>query len=132
MHLSTTVLRLLCAEQISDEQIAIMLDSASLTRVRGANRRYFHWLFRVEGDEVLWMQYFDLVEVDQQDKDKIRMLEDHDTCEGAGCHDCGWVGQIGRWVSDKAVAPGAHPLPQRAEGVFKQGQSKHLDRRRTR
>jgi hypothetical protein len=98
MTFSEQVLRVLRFERISEEELAKMLEKAAITRIRGFNRRYFHWLFKIQGDTLVEMQRVDIVEVG---KGKTRMLEDHESCAGKGCRGCGWVGQIGRWITDK-------------------------------
>ncbi|MGO9008835.1 MAG: hypothetical protein ACLQPN_01935 [Bryobacteraceae bacterium] len=78
----------------------MMLENAAITRLRGFNLRYFHWLFKVEGDVLVAMQQVQIREVGTG---STRMLEDHEACEGRACRACGWMGQIGRWVTDKAL-----------------------------
>lgn len=55
------------------------------------------------------------VQVRETGSGTTRMMEDHDACEGKGCRGCGWVGQIGRWVTDKAL-PIHAPLHLKASG----------------
>jgi hypothetical protein len=100
MKLSEQVLKVLRSEAIGEAELAEMLRESCITRIRGANQRYFHWLFRVEGGSLKWMQHADVMEVGDG---QTRMLEDHEDCAGEGCHDCGWVGKIGRWITDKPV-----------------------------
>jgi hypothetical protein len=50
-------------ETISESELAEMLENAAITRLRGFNRRYFHWLFKIEGDTLVEMQHKDMVEV---------------------------------------------------------------------
>jgi hypothetical protein len=40
-----------------------MVDEAAITRLRGFNRRYFHWLFKIQRDSVEEMQHVDLLKV---------------------------------------------------------------------
>ena len=113
MELSDQVLRVLSFERISEGELAEMLRKAAITRRRGFNRRYFHWIFKTEGDVLVAMQRLEVIGIGKGD---TRMLEDHDACEGQGCHECGWIGQVGRWVSDRQVASGVHPLPKSVHG----------------
>lgn len=100
---SDRVRRVLTGERISDDELADMLRLAAKTKIRGFTRRYFHWLFRVDGDRLEDMQYADLVQVG---KGVSPMTEEHEPCMGLGCRGCGWSGQVVRWITDK-------PLPQR-------------------
>ncbi len=103
MELSEQVLRVLRFEKISEEELAKMLGRACITSLRGFNRRYYHWIFKVQGDTLVEIQRADLLEVGKVGKGKTRMMEEHDACAGRGCRACGWVGQIGRWVADKKL-----------------------------
>jgi len=98
--LSAKVERVILAEKISAQELEYMLYYAAITRLRGFNRRYFHWLFLVKNDVLLDMQH---VELTQVGRGHTKMLEDHDACDGQGCVGCGWVGQIARWIKDKAA-----------------------------
>jgi hypothetical protein len=100
MNLSEQVLRVLRFEEISEEQLRLMLDRAAITRLRGFNRRYFHWLFKVQGDMLVEIQHVEMLEVG---RGSTKMLEEHDPCAGMGCRECGWVGQFGRWITDKKL-----------------------------
>jgi hypothetical protein len=82
-----------------------MLKLAAITSLRGFNRRYFHWLFKLQGDALVDMQHVQMSEVGRGD---TCMLEDHEECKGQGCSMCGWIGRIGRRVEDK-VAPAYQP-----------------------
>src|ERR1035441_10535513 len=113
MELSDQVLRVLSFERISEGKLAEMLKRAAITRLRGFNRRYFHWIFKTEGDVLVAMQHVEIIEIGNGN---TRMLEDHDACDGAGCHGCGWIGQVGRWGSDRQVATGMHPVPKSVHG----------------
>jgi hypothetical protein len=101
MKLSEKVLRVLRGEKISEAELREMLQDAVITSVRGFNMRYFHWLFRMQGDNLEAMEYADLPSVG---KGVTKMLEDHESCRGQGCRGCGWSGQIARWITDKPLA----------------------------
>jgi len=101
MQISTKVLRVLQAEDISPNELYRMLDELAFTSIRGCNRRYFQWLFRIDGNQLQDMQRLDLVEIGRGEN---RMLEDHESCNGEGCRDCGWIGQISRAVKDTTAA----------------------------
>lgn len=101
MQISPKVLRVLQAEKISSDELFHMLDAVAFTSIRGCNRRYFQWLFRIKDNILLDMQRLDLTEIGRGDN---RMLEDHEACDGLGCHDCGWVGQVSRAVQDSTAA----------------------------
>lgn len=97
MQISDKVLRVLQAEKISADELYHMLDSVAFTSLRGCNRRYFQWLFRIDGNQLQDMQRVELVEVG---RGRDRMLEEHEPCEGQGCRDCGWAGQVSRAIQD--------------------------------
>lgn len=99
MQISPKVLKVLQAEHISSEELYRMLDELAFTSLRGCNRRYFQWIFKLSSDGKLLedMQRLDLVEVGLGQN---RMLEEHEPCSGEGCRDCGWAGVISRAVSD--------------------------------
>jgi hypothetical protein len=101
MQISAKALRVLTAEQISAEELYRMLDEAAFTSVRGCNRRYFQWLFVVRDNVLRDMQLLEVVEVG---KGKDRMLEEHDACNGEGCRECGWIGQVSRAIADTTAA----------------------------
>lgn len=106
VQISNKVLRVLQAENISPDELQRMLDELAFTSIRGCNRRYFQWLFRMSHDGTMLqdMQRMDVVEIG---KGQNRMLEEHDACGGEGCRICGWVGQVSRAITDTtAVAMG--------------------------
>jgi hypothetical protein len=100
MQISPKALRVLQAERISPEELMHMLNDAAFTSVRGCNLRYFQWLFVKRGDVLQDMQRFELVEIG---KGPNRMLEDHDDCDGEGCAECGWAGQVSRAIVDSTA-----------------------------
>lgn len=99
MQISTKVLKVLKAENISAEELRRMLNKMALTSIRGCNRRYFQWLFQMNSTNTVLsdMQRLDVVEIG---RGQNRMLEEHEECGGEGCRTCGWVGQVSRAVQD--------------------------------
>jgi hypothetical protein len=97
MEVSKKVLRIMQEEKISAAELRQMLDDAAYTSIRGCNRRYFQWLFEVNGNVLKDMQREDLVEIGRGDN---RMLEEHEACHGEGCRECGWAGSVSRAVAD--------------------------------
>lgn len=97
MQISTKVLRVLQAEKISADELHQMLEAVAFTSIRGCNRRYFQWLFRLDGNQLQDMQRLELVEIG---RGRDRMLEEHDACDGEGCRTCGWVGSVSRAIED--------------------------------
>jgi len=122
MKLSEQVLRVICFERISEKELAVMLSEACITRLRGFNLRYFRWLFKVEGDELVSMQQVQVRETGSGDS---RQMEDHDACEGRGCKACGWVGQVGRWVTDKEL-PTYAPIHLNCWGIRRRTRQQNL------
>ena len=102
MMYSERVKQIIQAERISEEELNLMVSHSSFSSLRGFNRRYFHWLLSVEGDDdyISNMQLADYVEVG---KGVDHMIEEHEYCQGAGCSSCGWIGKIIRHISDKLI-----------------------------
>lgn len=100
MQISNRVLRVLQAEKISPDELFHMLDAVAFTSIRGCNRRYFQWLFLVKNDVLLDMQRMEMTEIGRGEN---RMLEEHESCNGQGCRDCGWVGSVSRAVQDSTA-----------------------------
>lgn len=101
MQISGKVLRVLQAEKISPDELYKMLDDVAFTSIRGSNRRYDQWLFLVEGNVLKDMQRAEVVQVGRGPN---RMLEEHEACDGEGCIECGWVGQVSRAIVDTTAA----------------------------
>jgi hypothetical protein len=103
MKVTEKVLRVLRAEHISDEELGKMLDEAAITRIEGGNARYCHWLFKTNPvtGAVEDMRLVEMVEIGQG---PAKVIEEHDACEGAGCHACGWVGSFVRRLSDETAS----------------------------
>lgn len=91
------VKRVMSVEGISPDELNLMLNRAAITSLRGFNRRYFHWVFKVHEDTVESMQSADMVEVGRG-KGKEHMSELCESCNGEGCKECGWVGSILRRI----------------------------------
>jgi len=109
MRVNVKILKILREEKISAEELGVMLDKAAITSIRGFNRRYFHWLFLMQGNVLKKMEHAQMTEIGIPYDDYDLVKEDHDLCDGKGCASCGWIGQVGRWVTDKA-APTHIPL----------------------
>lgn len=97
MRISDKVQRVLAGEHISAEELAYMVAESAVTRLRHCNRRYFNWLFLLEGTSLVDMQHVFVVEIGRGSN---RMTEEHESCEGQGCRACGWVGSVSRAVQD--------------------------------
>lgn len=98
--LSDKVKRVLKAERISQEELAHMLRHAAKCRLPNAqsyNRRYHQWVFAIDGCAVKDMRYAERLVVGSG---HARVFEEHEACNGAGCHGCGWIGSICRLVQD--------------------------------
>jgi len=100
MRISTKVLKVVQAEKISPDELLMMLRAAAFTSLRGCNLRYFQWLFVRKGDVLLDMQRVELMEIG---RGQDRMLEEHEACDGDGCRQCGWSGQVSRAVQDQTA-----------------------------
>jgi len=110
MILSDRIQQIVKAENISAEELALMVRHAAKASVRGFNRRYFHWIFQIEGEYLSDMQHSIITEIGTGDS---KINEEHFDCYGKGCHECGWVGWVNRWITDKPV-PRYGPLKLRA------------------
>jgi hypothetical protein len=101
--LSPKVKRVLQEESISQEELAHMLRHAAISRVlQGSNapafnRRYHRWVFHIEDGVVRDMRHAERVVVGVG---FTRVFEEHESCNGEGCRECGWVGSICRLVTD--------------------------------
>jgi hypothetical protein len=100
MKISEKVLKVLTVEKISPEELQHMLTEAAFTSIRGCNLRYFQWLFLKQADVLQDMQRVDLVEIGRGTN---RMMEVHDPCNGEGCRECGWAGELSRAVDDTSA-----------------------------
>ena len=99
MQLSVKVHRVLVGENISMEELHLMVEHSALTSTHeGFNRRYHHWLFEVVDGSVLNMRY---TETSKIGTGQYPQTEEHLDCGGAGCKGCGWAGEVIRMVSDK-------------------------------
>jgi hypothetical protein len=110
MRYSERVKQIIQAERISEEELNLMVSHSSFTSLRGFNRRYFHWLLSVEGDnglreicEVKYVSNMQLADYVEVGKGVDHMMEEHEHCQGAGCSSCGWIGKIIRHISDKPI-----------------------------
>jgi len=97
MSISPQVRRVLSAERISEEELALMVKRAANFRGEDCNKRYYQWAFRVKDGTVEVMRHDTLVEVGHG---STRVTEEHDACNGEGCRACGWVGSIVRGIDD--------------------------------
>ena len=87
------VQRVMQGEGISPDELMEMLRKSAITSLRGFNRRYYDWLFKIQGRSVEIMQAAEMREVG---RGKDHMVEECERCAGRGCKQCGWVGQISR------------------------------------
>lgn len=90
------VKKVIDTEGISTTELAEMVDHSAKSSQRGHNRRYHSWLFRVAPTgtvESMISTEFKVVGSGEN-----AMWEEHDACAGAGCHECGWVGEIVRKI----------------------------------
>ena len=95
LRVASRVRRVLEAEGISEPELDSMLARSAITSMRGFNRRFHHWLFKVCGREVEAMVSSSVVVVG---RGKEQMSEDCARCQGSGCSGCGWHGVIVRRI----------------------------------
>lgn len=100
MEISKKVIRVMQGEHISPAELEQMVRQAAIASAKGGfNRRFGHWLFRMspDGNQLHDMQWDQMVHVG---RGHSTMIEDHDPCDGEGCHGCGWIGKISRSFTD--------------------------------
>lgn len=86
------------AEGISPAELDHMVAHAAISSlVEGFNRRFHNWLFEVRQGEVFRMREFDMKTLGR-DRGNGSMCEECEQCEGAGCKDCGWIGEVRRFL----------------------------------
>ena len=100
MQLSDKVQRVAREENISLDELVYMVKHSAVCRQEGFNRRYYHWSLNVQGNSLVDMRYFERIEVGEGN---TSVFEEHGECAGEGCRECGWAGEIIRYVSDKVV-----------------------------
>jgi hypothetical protein len=89
MKINSKVQRVIAEEAISLPELEEMLHLAAITSQQGMNRRYYHWLFKVQGDQVLDMRTITRLQVG---KGTLPQTKLHHECDGHGCKACGWAG----------------------------------------
>ena len=83
------------------EELAYMVEHAAIySGSQDCNRRYFDWLFNVQGSRLLDMRRASLATIG---RGSATAYEEHDLCNGQGCKACGWVGEIIRRVHDTSA-----------------------------
>lgn len=107
MKISDKIQRVMASEKISSQELAYMVDHAAKITRGPFNRRYYQWLFKIRGESLEDMQYFNRIVIGVG-RDKVS--EEHEPCLGQGCKGCGWSGEIVRRISDKPI-PRHEPLP---------------------
>lgn len=102
MKLAPKVVRLLRAENIKLEELYHMVKHAAICRgFAPFNRMYHHWLFKIDGETVDDMRRTEHVTVGDPTDNWV--YEEHEACKGEGCHECGWAGEVQRYVTDLSI-----------------------------
>jgi len=94
MSISEKVKVILEAENIAVEELQRMVYSSAISA--HGHRRYFQWLFKIEGDEVVSMELDTVIDGDGEDL----QYSDCEKCEGIGCKQCGWSGISKHRITD--------------------------------
>lgn len=97
LNYTSQVGRLIEAEGISPDELQIMVESSAMCTGEGHNRRYHHWLFDSIQGKVNRMFTQEALTVGK-DSGKGFQMEDHERCDGLGCHECGYRGTVLRWL----------------------------------
>jgi hypothetical protein len=96
--MSVNIKQVQSEEGISDEELNEMVRAAAPVTHENGNRRFHHWLFKVEGDILISMCRWDMVHRDlshqRKGSDEFLVTEECALCDGDGCKQCGWVGFI--------------------------------------
>ena len=94
MKLLNQPIRVAQAEKISAEELEHMIKHSAPLTHDWANRRWMHWIFDVdmEGSVLKRMAYKEA----QGSSGSNFMYEDCEHCDGAGCKQCGWHGEVRR------------------------------------
>lgn len=94
----TRVQRILRTEGISQTELDdIAARSAINSKEEGFNRKYHQWLLLVIDGQVRDMERTDVTEVGK-DRGKGFVFDEHEVCDGQGCKDCGWRGEVKQWL----------------------------------
>jgi hypothetical protein len=85
------------AEGILPSELQEMVVRAAINRqYEGFNRRFQHWLLKIEDNHVLGMRHLEMMRLGF-DRGCGVEEEECELCDGQGCKDCGWIGQIERY-----------------------------------
>jgi hypothetical protein len=87
---SDQVLAVLKAEGITPQELDHMLSSAAITSLRNMNRRFHNWLFRYQVKEGIVNKMF----MHPPEHDRVPEWDQHWKCNGKGCKECGWSGEV--------------------------------------
>lgn len=97
--LSERVKRIARIEGISEQELLEMIRrSAPCTHDRG-NRRFHTWVFSIDKrtNECEDMASYEFFEEGQPGM-RGWVFEEHLACSGEGCRDCGWWGEVRRYL----------------------------------
>lgn len=89
------VLNVIEANNIDMATLRYMIERAAIVKHPFGNRRFVDWVFDIRGGVCHAMCRFDVLEVGKTGSQHF-VYEDHVTCNGAGCAECGWSGQVKR------------------------------------
>lgn len=88
--------RVLKEEGISPEQFEEMVKHASVySKSDRGNRRYHNWVLDIQDGVCQSMSKLQIVQIGNG---KTPMYEDCSQCDGDGCHFCGWIGEVKRFL----------------------------------
>lgn len=90
MHLSEQVKAVMLAEDITPQTLEEMVSRAALTTQRGANRRYYHWFMVYNAEEDKLEKLFQHLDCHAH----LSRWVKHQACEGRGCPECLWSGEV--------------------------------------
>jgi hypothetical protein len=92
-HLSAQVKRVMTQAAITLEELRVMIERAAIISHPVCNRRYHKWGMKIEGTKIILLRKLEMVDYSSG---AASVIEDCEECEGDGCPDCGWIGQVKR------------------------------------
>lgn len=94
-RLSSQVKRVMTQAEISQDTLVVMLSKSAVIRHPRGNRRYHDWVFDLDQTKVLRVTKIKHPVILEGDS---AMYDACEECDGNGCIDCGWSGEVIRYL----------------------------------
>lgn len=91
---SAQVKRVIKGEGISEAELDTMAKKAAINTHDRGNRRFHGWIFDIQGNTLQRMTQDIQRIVRRQGSTNLTVHEDCEECDGDGCKECGWVGEV--------------------------------------